>query len=317
MAKRHDIHPPLEDKRTLMKQKMLRGGVNLLVLLGTSVLFYVVYSFFFDTPAESRLRKSTEGLRKEYRVLAERMDEVEGVLDNVVERDKNVFRIMFESEPYILDEYEAMRWTRMENLFSLNNKELAENFYAKTDEFDNQLDQLGATYDKIYEAAQKLGEKTNYIPAIQPVINKELTLMTASFGMRIHPFYKNLSQHNGVDFTVPDGSRVFATADGTVTEAGVRSSSSGISVIINHGNGYETRYNHLGETMVSRGQRIRRGDIIALTGNSGLSLAPHLHYEVLYKGKALDPVDYFFIELNPREYHKLIRIAGSGMQSFD
>lgn len=317
MAKRHDIHPPLEDKRTLMKQRALRAGVNLLVLLGASVLFYLVYSFFFDTPEEYRLRKSAEGLRKEYRILAERMDDAETVLDNIVERDKNVFRIMFESEPYILDDYEAMRWTRMENLFSMNNRELADDFYRKTGEFDERLDKLGETYDKIYEASQKLGDKANYIPAIQPVINKELTLMTASFGMRIHPFYKNLSQHNGVDFTVPEGSRVFATADGTVTEAGQRTSSSGISVTINHGNGYETRYNHLSDAMVSRGQRVRRGDIIALTGNTGLSLAPHLHYEVLYKGQPLDPVDYFFVELNPREYHKIIRIAGSGMQSFD
>lgn len=317
MTKRHNIHPPLDDKRTLTRQRALRAGVNLLVLLGTSVLFYIVYSFFFDTPEEYRLRKSTEGLRKEYRILAERMNTIESVMDNVVERDKNVFRIMFESEPYILDEYEAMRWTRMENLFSMSNNKLAEDFYLKTDEFDKSLDKLSQTYDKIYEASQKLGDKTNYIPAIQPVINKELTLMTASFGVRIHPFYKNLSQHNGVDFTVPEGSRVFATADGTVTEAGQRTSSSGISITINHGNGYETRYNHLSEAVASRGQRIKRGDIIALTGNSGLSLAPHLHYEVLYKGKAIDPVDYFFIELNPREYHKIIRIAGSGMQSFD
>ena len=151
----------------------------------------------------------------------------------------------------------------------------------------------------------------------QPVINNDLTLVTASFGMRIHPFYKSLSQHNGVDFTVPEGSRVFATADGTVTEATRRNSPTGLTVTIDHGNGYQTRYGHLSKTSVKRGQKVNRGDIIALSGNSGLSLAPHLHYEVIYNGQSVDPLNYFFMELSPAEYHRLIRIAQSGMQSFD
>ncbi len=114
--------------------------------------------------------------------------------------------------------------------------------------------------------------------------------------MRIHPFYKSLSQHNGVDFTVPEGSRIFATADGTVTEATRRSSTSGLTVTIDHGNGYQTRYGHLSEISVKKGQKVNRGDIIALSGNSGLSLAPHLHYEVIRDGKPVDPIDYFFLE---------------------
>ena len=135
--------------------------------------------------------------------------------------------------------------------------------------------------------------------------------------MRIHPFYKSLSQHNGVDFTVPEGSRIFATADGTVTEATRRSSTSGLTVTIDHGNGYQTRYGHLSEISVKKGQKVNRGDIIALSGNSGLSLAPHLHYEVIRDGKPVDPIDYFFLELTPREYRSLQNIAQSGMQSFD
>ena len=124
-------------------------------------------------------------------------------------------------------------------------------------------------------------------------------------------------KHNGVDFDLPEGSRVFATADGTVTEATRRNSSTGLTVTIDHGNGYQTRYGHLSKTSVKRGQKVNRGDIIALSGNSGLSLAPHLHYEVIYNGQPVDPVNYFFMELSPAEYHRLIRIAQSGMQSFD
>ena len=135
--------------------------------------------------------------------------------------------------------------------------------------------------------------------------------------MRIHPFYKTLQSHQGVDYTVPEGSSVFATADGVVKETATRNSTSGKTVVIDHGNGYETRYANLSEINVQKGQRVRRGDIIALSGNTGLSLAPHLHYEVRYQGMRVDPVHYFFMELSPEEYRRIIRIAQSVMQSFD
>ena len=135
--------------------------------------------------------------------------------------------------------------------------------------------------------------------------------------MRIHPFYKTLQSHQGVDYTIPEGSRVFATADGVVRDAAQRNSTQGQTVVIDHGNGYETSYSHLSKINVRKGQRVSRGEIIALSGDTGLSLAPHLHYEVIYNGQPVDPVNYFFMELSPAEYHRLIRIAQSGMQSFD
>ena len=157
----------------------------------------------------------------------------------------------------------------------------------------------------------------NRIPAIQPIINKQLTLLTTSYGMRINPFQKVLRSHQGVDYAIPEGSRVFATADGTVKEVSLRNSTSGQTVVIDHGGGYETLYSHLGKINVRRGQQVRRGDIIALSGNSGLSLAPHLHYEVRCNGMRVDPIHYFFMELSPDDYQRMMRIARSGMQSFD
>jgi murein DD-endopeptidase MepM/ murein hydrolase activator NlpD len=156
----------------------------------------------------------------------------------------------------------------------------------------------------------------NHIPAIQPVINPQLSLLTASYGMRIHPFFKTLKSHQGVDYTLPEGSRVFATADGTIKEVSTRSTS-GQSVVIDHGNGFETSYSHLGKINVRKGEKVKRGDIIALSGNTGLSLAPHLHYEVRNNGMRVDPIHYFFLELSPAEYQRIIHIAQSGMQSFD
>jgi len=182
---------------------------------------------------------------------------------------------------------------------------------------ETRLDELNDTYLDLQARIDSAGSRCDNIPSIQPVINKQLTLLTASYGMRIHPFYKTLQSHQGVDYTIPEGSRVFATADGTVREVAQRNSTSGQTVVIDHGNGYETSYNHLSKINVRKGQQVRRGDIIALSGDTGLSLAPHLHYEVRYNGMRVDPIHYFFMELSPTEYQRLMRIAQSGMQSFD
>ena len=182
---------------------------------------------------------------------------------------------------------------------------------------EGRLDRLAASYLALQARIDSTGRRCNNIPAIQPVINKQLTLLTASYGMRIHPFYKTLQSHQGVDYTIPEGSRVFATADGTVSSVALRHSTQGQTVVIDHGNGYQTQYSHLSKINVRRGQQVRRGDIIALSGDTGLSLAPHLHYEVRLNGMRVDPIHYFFMELSPTEYQRMIRIAQSGMQSFD
>ena len=179
------------------------------------------------------------------------------------------------------------------------------------------LTKLNESYLELQRLLDTVGDGRNRIPAIQPVINQQLTLLTASYGMRIHPFYKTLQSHQGVDYTIPEGSRVFATADGVVRDVALRNSTSGQTVVIDHGNGYETSYSHLLAVNVRRGQEVRRGDIIGLSGNTGLSIAPHLHYEVRHNGMRVDPIHYFFMELSPVEYQRIIRIAQSGMQSFD
>ena len=138
------------------------------------------------------------------------------------------------------------------------------------------------------------------------MINKQLTLLTASYGMRIHPFYKTLQSHQGVDYTIPEGSRVFATADGVVRDVALRNSTSGQTVVIDHGNGYETSYSHLSKINVRKGQRVSRGEIIALSGDTGLSLSPHLHYEVIHKGMPVNPINYFNRNMTAAEYDALM-----------
>ena len=305
-------------KRKRRKQNIIRATIHFFVWAGVAVLYYIGFSVFFDTPVEYELKHSTDRLRREYTALVQRYDTLTTVMQNLSERDRNVFRILFESDPYDFDsEYERKQAATYENIFNRSSRRLKRELRERVAEMETRLDELNATYLDLQARIDTAGRRCDNIPSIQPVINKQLTLLTASYGMRIHPFYKTLQSHQGVDYTIPEGSRVFATADGTVREVAQRNSTSGQTVVIDHGNGYETSYNHLSKINVRRGQQVRRGDIIALSGDTGLSLAPHLHYEVRYNGMRVDPIHYFFMELSPTEYQRLMRIAQSGMQSFD
>ena len=301
-------------KRKRRKQNIIRATIHFFVWAGVAVLYYIGFSVFFDTPVEYELKHSTDRLRREYTALVQRYDTLTTVMRNLSERDRNVFRILFESDPYDFDsEYERKQAATYENIFNRSSRRLKRELRERVAEMETRLDELNDTYLDLQARIDSAGSRCDNIPSIQPVINKQLTLLTASYGMRIHPFYKTLQSHQGVDYTIPEGSRVFATADGTVREVAQRNSTSGQTVVIDHGNGY----NHLSKINVRKGQQVRRGDIIALSGDTGLSLAPHLHYEVRYNGMRVDPIHYFFMELSPTEYQRLMRIAQSGMQSFD
>ena len=300
------------------KQKAIRITFHVLVWFGAAILYYVGFSLFFDTPVEYELKHSTDQLRDEYTRLEARYDSLRTVMENVSERDRNVFNILFESDPYDFDtEYETKRLATYESLLDKSDRQIILELKEKVRQSEATLTKLNESYLELQRLLDTVGDGRNRIPAIQPVINQQLTLLTASYGMRIHPFYRTLQSHQGVDYTVPEGSRVFATADGVVRDVALRNSTSGQTVVIDHGNGYETSYSHLSKINVRKGQRVSRGEIIALSGDTGLSLSPHLHYEVRLNGMRVDPIHYFFMELTPTEYQRLMRIAQSGMQSFD
>jgi murein DD-endopeptidase MepM/ murein hydrolase activator NlpD len=257
-------------------------------------------------------------MRAEYEVLSARYDSLNMVVENVIERDRNIFGILFESTPYDFNsDYEQQRLSLHEKLLGQSKRQMLDDLTAQTDNIEEKLTELEYSYNTLQNNLDAVGDKRNNIPSIQPVINHQLTLLTAGYGMLMHPFYRTLQSHQGVDYTIPEGESIFATADGVVKEVLGKTSTSGITVVIDHGNGYTTSYSHLQKAKVKRRQKVRRGDIIALSGNSGLSLSPHLHYEVRYEGVRVDPIHYFFMELTPDEYQKIIRIAQSGMQSFD
>ena len=304
--------------RRRLKQKIVRGVIQAFVWIGLAVCYYLGFSLFFDTPTEYAAKHSTYRLREEYKVLSARYESISRVVDNVVARDKNVFNILFEADPYDMGSAsDAGRWARYESMVGQPTDVLSRTFNERVATMNKNIENLTDSYNKLLRRINERGSQLNYIPAIQPVINDELTLLTASYGMRIHPFFKTLTSHQGIDYTVPEGTRIFATADGRVSEVASRNSTSGRTLVIDHGNGYTTSYSHLSKVYVKRGATVRRGDIVALSGNTGLSLAPHLHYEVRYNGMRVDPIHYFFMELSPDQYRKIMQIAQSGMQSFD
>lgn len=315
MAKRIPHNTPRE--HLSRKQQVARFVVSAFAWLGAAILYYLFFSIFVDTPMEYELKHRADRMKSEYEALEGRYDTLMLVLENLSERDRGVFRSLFESDPYNFDTaYAEERDATYEAMFSRSTRRLKRDLRDRTTALEKRMEELNESYRTLHEAIERRGTESHNIPSIQPVINPELSLLTTSYGMRIHPFYKTLTSHQGVDYAIPEGSRVFATADGKVKEVR-RSSTQGQTVIIDHGNGYETSYSHLQRISVVRNQQVRRGDIIALSGDTGLSLAPHLHYEVRLNGMRVDPIHYFFQELNPIEYERLIRIAQSGMQAFD
>ena len=150
-----------------------------------------------------------------------------------------------------------------------------------------------------------------------PLESVSFAQVGASVGQKVNPFYKVETAHTGVDLIAPQGDPVLAVADGTVTDIINERKGLGNVVEITHPGGYVTRYAHLADIKVSRGQRVQRGRRIASVGISGNSFAPHLHFELLKDGEYMDPVDGFFAGVTPEEYAEMKLMASRTGQSLD
>lgn len=280
-----------------------------------AVLSYFFFSLFFDTPIEYEIKKSTQKLEQQYEILNRRYDSVHSVLENIIHRDKGIHQVLFESEPY--DGIPDSTVTSVDEMLEKSNMELGDELISRTGQLYQRIYNVDATLESIQQHVANNRAAVNAIPAIQPIENRDLSLLAASFGNRINPYYKTTKMHKGVDYAVPEGTAVYATADGVVTEIQNRGQTSGTSISIRHSSIYTTFYGNLYHTFARPGQRIKRGEIIAFSGNTGLSFAPHLHYEVRYKGKAVDPLNYFYLDVPLKAQERLRQIAAGGMQSFD
>ena len=304
--------------RGITQRRFFPLAIKFFAWVSMVLFWWVVLANTIDMPSEYKLRHSTDALKREYNIMSERYDSLAMIVDNVVRRDENVFRKLFESNPYDLSaDLENERISLHEQLMKMDNRELSKLLDNRMQSAQKKESMMIKSNDQMRQNVSTELLSIDCVPAIQPINNRQLTLLAAGKKPLINPFHRTMREHHGVDYLIPEGTAVFATADGTVKSLSEKNSSHGKAITIDHGNGYETSYSHLLDIRVRKGQKVKRGDIIALSGNSGLSFVPHLHYEVRYRDTRVDPVHYFFLELSPEEYQRIIRIALSSMQSFD
>ncbi|GAL84996.1 hypothetical protein MYP_2224 [Sporocytophaga myxococcoides] len=297
--------------------------LNTLGFLFISFIFAIalvyVYTKYFKSPHETLLRRENEELSLYYDLLNQEIDQANKMLIALQERDDNIYRVIFEAEPipYSVRNSEMAGITKYKQLLDrgLKREELIVSTVAKLDNLKKKMYIQTKSYDEIIKLAKNKAEMLASIPAIQPLSNKELTRLVSGFGYRIHPIYKVKKLHTGCDFSTPKGTPIYATGDGIVKTVASNPGGYGNEIEVDHGYGYVTKYAHLDKFNVRIGQKVKRGELIGFSGNTGSSTAPHLHYEVIHNGKKVNPVHYFYIDLSPAEYQKILELASVENQS--
>lgn len=284
-----------------------------------AVVYWLILALFIDSPKEKALKREIQQLSIQYEIMNRDMENVEKILEHLEKTDENLYRTIFEAEPIPASQREGGIGgvNRYKELEGYDNSGIVVETAKRYDRIRKKIAVQSESFDELIGLAKEKEEMLGCIPAIQPISNKDLTRTASGWGLRIHPIYKIVKFHNGMDFTAPIGTDVYATGNGVVEDVIQSKRGYGNHIIINHGFGYKTIYAHLDRANVRRGQKVSRGDIIAYVGNSGLSLAPHLHYEVELNGEKVDPANYYFNDLSPAEYERMIEIASRSGQSFD
>ncbi len=280
------------------------------------ILLIVIYSFFFDTPRERQLRQENESLLKDYQVLHQRYSRIDTIINELSTMDKNIYMTIFETEP-MPESRSKFHFENYHELFNKSNNDLVWDTYEQLENIYDRMNEFSPEFQSLNRMAARKEELLSSIPGIQPVYNKDLTRMASGFGNKMHPYYNIKKFHSGMDFTAPTGTDVYATGAGVIEEIRNTNRGHGKTIVIDHGFGYKTVYSHLDKFNVRRNQEVLRGDIIGWVGNTGFSVAPHLHYEVHFNGKPVNPVNFYFLDLSPAEYDKMIELSVKSGQSFD
>ncbi len=293
------------------------GIFSLTLAMAAGIL--LVSSSYFESPKELLLRNEVKELEFYYENLAQEVEGLQKQLANMEHRDDNIYRVVLGAEPIDksirdagiggIDRYEDIREK------NIIHEDLLVKLSENIDNLRRKIYIESKSQDEVVELAESKEKLFAAIPAIQPVANKQLIALASGYGLRIHPIYKVKKMHTGIDFAAAIGTPVYATADGSVDQLEISFSGYGKMLEIDHGFGYRSRYAHMHGFAVHKGQKVKRGDLIGYVGNTGLSTAPHLHYEVFVNGIHANPVHYFFNDLNPAEYEKIIELASIENQS--
>ncbi|UTW63315.1 M23 family metallopeptidase [bacterium SCSIO 12741] len=282
-------------------------------------IFVLLTYFFIDSPKEKQLKRENAQLRLQYDLLDKDMDLVENVLADLERRDDDIWRVVLEAEP-IPDNIRKAGFggvNRHQHLEGYENSKLVIDAHKRMDQLKKELYIQSKSYDEVMDMAQKKEDMLASIPSIIPISNDDLKRVSSGFGMRIHPRLKILKMHPGQDFAANVGTEIYVTGNGKVVKIKNVRNGYGKHIVVDHGYGYQSLYAHLSEFKVKLGQKVKRGEVIGLSGNTGTSTGPHLHYEVIHNGKKINPVNFYYQDLTPQQYEEIIELSQMPLQSFD
>ncbi len=287
------------------------GILSLTISMAVGLVF--LHANYFESPKELILKNEVKDMEFYYEELQKKVTNLDKILTDMSYRDDNIYRVVLGAEPIDKSVREAGvggadRYEDIRNK-DIAHEEVIVQLSEALDKLSRQIYIESKSHDEIIQLAENKEKLYAAIPAIQPVPKKATVVLASGFGIRIHPIYKVRKMHTGMDFAAPIGTPIYATADGIVDNVEVSFTGYGKKVEINHGFGYRTRYAHMHAFAVRNGQHVKRGELIGFVGDTGLSTAPHLHYEVFINGAQVNPVHYFFNDLNPAEYAKIIELA--------
>lgn len=288
-------------------------------LFGLVMLLVLLSSPLIETPKEIAQAREIDNYQLQYEQLNRKMQQIESVLDNLQDRDNQIYRVIFEANPISEDVRKAGFGgvNRYADLEGFENSELVVSTTKRMEILSKQVVVQSKSLDEIQRMALDKEVLLSAIPSIQPINNEDLRRMASGYGWRTDPFTKTRRKHKGMDFSAPTGTPIYATSDGKVIRVDGRAAGYGKHIRIDHGFGYVTLYAHLSKYNVSRGQEVKRGDVIGFVGNTGRSVAPHLHYEIRKDGVAVNPINFYYEDLNTEEFNALLEAANRENQSLD
>ncbi len=304
---------------TPLRVKLLRVFSFVAAVAVAGFLFMQAAYKYFPSANENKILTENLKLKDNYSVLDGELKRMNQQIREIEKRDNQVYRSIFEASP-IPDSARAKMLEKQAEeklVASLSENELNRSILDQIRILRSRMLVQNASFTSIEEMIKNKELLLAATPAIQPVSNKDLSRLASGFGYRIDPVYKTTKMHAGLDFAAPQGSPIYATADGVVKLAGNTGNGYGNHVIINHGFNYETLFGHMVRVKVSTGQKIRRGEVIGWVGSTGKSTGPHLHYEVHKNGVPVDPIYFFYNDLTPEQFDRMLKIAAAGNQSFD
>ena len=284
-----------------------------LASISLTVVYYVIFALFFSTDKERALQNENRMLERMYPEMNRKAELLDEVVEGLKVRDMNIYEDIFETEAPELDRILDV------NLMPLTDSLTEENLVKLTEAKASRL-MIGAgkVEENMRHVLRLLSEDGYTAPPMHlPLSNFSLPMTGASVGRKMNPFYKVTGEHDGLDFMAPLGDEVLAAADGTVSQVTRSRRGEGNVVVMEHPGGYSTKYAHLQDITVRKGQQVTRGTVIGHVGMSGLSFAPHLHYEVWKDTVLCDPVNFLFGSVDPGEYAHMFIVSVATGQSLD